>query len=253
MMSVISVPTPPASQPADHPTAPPVPDAASHAHKARKAQHIPALDGVRGLAILLVLIFHFSQLGYTPNPTGFRAVLQKATAAGWIGVDLFFVLSGFLITSILVEAKGSQGYFRNFYMRRVLRIFPLYYGVLAVAAVLGLVFYDRLPQEYRNVFHYQGGLWAYLQNFIRIDWMGFTHFWSLAVEEHFYLVWPALVFFLSRRAAMGVCVALIAAAIAIRTGRVLNHAEIEATYTWTFCRMDCLAIGSLLALAIHGT
>jgi peptidoglycan/LPS O-acetylase OafA/YrhL len=211
------------------------------------------LDGVRGLAILLVLIFHFSQLGYTPHPVGLRAALQKLVAAGWAGVDLFFVLSGFLITSILIEAKGSSGFFKNFYMRRVLRIFPLYYGVLTLAAILGIVFYDRLPQAYRNVFAYQGCLWAYLQNFTNIDWMGFTHFWSLAVEEHFYMVWPAIVFLLNRRAAMGVCIALIATAIAIRTGRVMTGQDAESTYLWTFCRMDALALGSLLGLAVQGS
>src|SRR6266568_1801981 len=91
-------------------------------------KHIPALDGLRGLAIILVLLFHF-----TPESGGHTMIgvlTRWVSRLGWCGVDLFFVLSGFLITGILFDAKGLQHYFRNFYMRRVLRIFPLYYGVL---------------------------------------------------------------------------------------------------------------------------
>ncbi len=227
-----------------------------HAHKPRRAQHIPALDGVRGLAIILVLIFHFAGLGYSQLPP----VFQKLFGAGWVGVDLFFVLSGFLITSILVEAKGSAGYFKNFYMRRVLRIFPLYYGVLAVALVLLTVYRPNLKADYLAVANHQWALWLYLQNFVAMDWHGFGHFWSLAVEEHFYMVWPAVVFLLSRRGAIGFCVLLIVSAIGVRVWRELNvpldadAAKLwrESTYTWTICRMDALAIGSLLALSAHG-
>src|SRR5436309_520881 len=93
---------------------------------AASATHLPALDGLRGVAILLVLAFHLWNLG---NPNVYlRTPLQKFAAAGWCGVDLFFVLSGFLITGILYDSKNSRHYFRNFYMRRILRIFPLYYG-----------------------------------------------------------------------------------------------------------------------------
>src|SRR5689334_5855633 len=108
-MSLLTVPTLPTSQevrPASENAADSLP---LPARKAKPAKHIPALDGVRGLAIGLVLIFHFSQLGFMPRATGAPAILQKITACGWVGVDLFFVLSGFLITSILCEAKGSAG------------------------------------------------------------------------------------------------------------------------------------------------
>src|SRR5437879_5802153 len=92
----------------------------------KQSSHIPSLDGLRGLAILLVLLFHFTPEGGGHTMIG--VVTRWVSRLGWCGVDLFFVLSGFLITGILFDAKGSAHYFRNFYMRRVLRIFPLYYG-----------------------------------------------------------------------------------------------------------------------------
>src|SRR5438270_10669611 len=99
-----------------------------------KEKHIPALDGLRGVAILLVLLFHFTPQGSGHTLVG--SLMRGISQVGWCGVDLFFVLSGFLITGILFDAKGSVNYFRNFYMRRVLRIFPLYYGALLVVFVI---------------------------------------------------------------------------------------------------------------------
>jgi peptidoglycan/LPS O-acetylase OafA/YrhL len=165
---------------------------------------------------------------------------------------LFFVLSGFLITSILYEAKQSKGYFKNFYMRRVLRIFPLYYGVLIVAFVAVPLLWPNQGWVYRNVQQHQVYLWLYLQNFVLIHWKWFTHFWSLAVEEQFYLVWPAVVFLFARRALMGVCGGMVVVALVIRVVMTWRGADIHATYYFTPARMDALAVGALLALAAHG-
>src|SRR5438105_2453910 len=89
--------------------------------------HIPALDGLRGLAILFAMMPHISMVVNHEQPD---SVLGRLTSSGWIGVDLFFVLSGFLITGILFDAKNGQNYFKNFYIRRILRIFPLHYAFL---------------------------------------------------------------------------------------------------------------------------
>src|SRR5687768_14151075 len=96
--------------------------------------HLPALDGVRGLAILMVLLYHF--VAQTTATNRFEAAVNWVLSYGFLGVDLFFVLSGFLITGILYDSRRDPRYFRNFYMRRVLRIFPLYYAVLAVVFVV---------------------------------------------------------------------------------------------------------------------
>ena len=160
--------------------------------------HIPALDGVRGLAVLMVMTFHFFQRDdWRHIPIG-RA-LTSISHIGQTGVDLFFVLSGFLITGILLDAKGSPHYFRTFYVRRVLRIFPLQYVALAffffvlplIANVPWVPFGDQLWG------------WLYAINlhttFSSTEARLPGHFWSLAVEEHFYFIWPAVVLMCSRR------------------------------------------------------
>jgi peptidoglycan/LPS O-acetylase OafA/YrhL len=174
---------------------------------------------------------------------------------GTSGVDLFFVLSGFLITGILYDARGTQHYFRNFYMRRVLRIFPLYYGVLLLAFVI-------LPLLSRGAFaaseDRQGWLWLYGANVylsVENSWAAlgwFSHFWSLAVEEHFYLVWPLVIFLLPRRQAMVACMVAAGVAIACRTAGALAGNYPVAIEAQTPCRLDGLAIGAYLALAARG-
>jgi len=168
----------------------------------RKLGHVPVLDGVRGLAILMVLFAHFN--GETVLKEFFPVagpIYTKFALAGLMGVDLFFMLSGFLITSILLDSKNTEGYFRNFYARRVLRIFPLYYGALLLVFWIlpSFISYDSAA---RNFLDHQWVLWAYLSNLPfseNIDWDGSNtimmgHFWSLAVEEHFYLMWPLIVY-----------------------------------------------------------
>jgi len=211
------------------------------------------LDGVRGLAILMVLVLHFVAHGEAEGIAG-KAIM---TVAGWgqYGVDLFFVLSGFLITGILYDARNKPFFFRNFYMRRVLRIFPLYYGVLVVLfVVLPLVPPCRGPVLDTLVQH-QAWAWLYgvnVYNALRPDWAlpYIDHFWSLAVEEHFYLVWPVVVFLLGKRprvlmnASLAVAGGALAARIACSVAGVGGH----ALYVATPFRLDGLAIGGFLAV-----
>jgi peptidoglycan/LPS O-acetylase OafA/YrhL len=211
--------------------------------------HHPALDGLRGVAVLMVLGFHFLHID-GEGGAGERALLS-ASRAGWAGVDLFFVLSGFLITGILIDARGTQAYFRAFYARRVLRIFPLYYAYLAVlflAVPLLLPSLDVKPET-------QGWLWTYLGNVLFAREGGFqaspytAHFWSLAVEEQFYLAWPLLVWVLPRRRLALACLGLVVGAFALRLGIHRTTFNATAAYVLTPARMDALALGALVAIA----
>ena len=182
--------------------------------------HIPALDGIRGLAILLVLLGHFTSYGGFRPEIGVDRAYHLVAMLGGVGVDLFFVLSGFLITGILVDARGGAFFFRNFYMRRVLRIFPLYYGSLLVFFVV-LPLLDPGDPRLQQVLGEQAWYWSYLTN-IRMAFDGWPayhhigHFWSLAVEEQFYMVWPLVIFLFRRRSLLFICAACVAASLAFR-------------------------------------
>lgn len=213
-------------------------------------QHFAALDGLRGVAIMLVLLHGFDVI----QPSGaFGHALDDSLDLGWIGVQLFFVLSGFLITGILLDTRQAPGYYRSFFKRRFLRIFPLYYGVLIVSFVL-------LPWLAGPIdgSDHQLWLWIYVANFTApfgASVPAFPHFWSLCVEEQFYLLWPLLVRRLGRRGVMVFSSILVLIAMASRIyvrhrlGEPIGH---EAAYSFTPCRMDALAIGALVAALMRG-
>jgi len=220
--------------------------------------HIPALDGVRGVAILLVLLNHFSPEGAYDNRLA--KIFQPITDNMTVGVDLFFVLSGFLITGILLRSRASTHFFRNFYIRRALRIFPLYYFVLILLAI-GLHFIPSW-QNLTSLRDAWPWYWFYATNYL-IAQKGFGvldhtqvslgHFWSLAVEEHFYLFWPAVVWLFSNRGLGRWCVTLILLAPLWRLYAVTSGEKLITTYVATQCRMDCLALGALMAVALQYT
>jgi peptidoglycan/LPS O-acetylase OafA/YrhL len=202
-------------------------------------RHMPVLDGVRAIAVLGVICFHFWQV-FAGGP---YTLLGKFAAWGQIGVDLFFVLSGFLITGILLDSKGSDHFLRNFYVRRILRIFPLYYTTLFTFYFIFPVLHLSQWTPWRQSLWF----WIYLQNlpmtFAPSSAFGPEHFWSLAVEEHFYLFWPVIVLLLNRDKLLRV----IAFAIALSVFTRIVFIE-YATFYFTLSRLDGLAIGAALAI-----
>jgi peptidoglycan/LPS O-acetylase OafA/YrhL len=214
----------------------------------------PLLDGIRGLAILLVLTYHVGIFAGLDGRSGPDSFMRVAADQLWVGVDLFFVLSGFLITGILYGTKGSAHYFRTFYGRRILRIFPLYYGFLAFAV---LVFPFWLPPDAgRQLAVTQGWYWLYLSN-VQVALTGWQeplhlgHFWSLAVEEQFYLLWPLAVWALDRKWLMRLAVACFAGALALRLIKPFGLTDLAA-HVLLPTRMDALAAGAWLALLVRG-
>lgn len=214
--------------------------------------HLPSLDGLRGLAILLVLLHNFDVLDLGSARTLGSVLVKEFFYIGWIGVQLFFVLSGFLITRGLLATQDRPDYFGSFFLKRVLRIFPLYYLALLVFLVL-------LPAtgwvEQRTLQHSSLWLWFYLSNWTTpYEPTGgpLPHFWSLAVEEQFYLVWPLLLWKLRLRHIWWLCLGLTALAPLVRWVMVRQGFPDEALYEFTFSRMDALTAGAALAAWDHG-
>ena len=209
--------------------------------------HLPALDGVRGVAIGLVLAHNLDIISGRQSLIGHLTDL--AVNEGWVGVQLFFVLSGFLITGILLDSRAATNYYGAFFARRFLRIFPLYYATLFVAFVL----LPRLTAHPPDG-HHQIWLWCYLSN-----WRGlipgappeFPHFWSLAVEEQFYLIWPFVVRRLSARRLLRLCAGLMILAFAVRVVMRQLRSGPEPVYQWTICRVDALAAGAAVAVMLR--
>jgi peptidoglycan/LPS O-acetylase OafA/YrhL len=219
--------------------------------------HFPALDGLRGLAILSVMLYHFCHVPVVSHNV-VDAIFYKIGIMGWVGVDLFFVISGFLITTILLRTRGLRRYFSVFYMRRVLRIFPLYYGYLivltfafTVAAWVGVVPKSGVPWSLAGQFW----LWTYLANFATFATgtpvsPAAGHFWSLAVEEQFYLLWPLTVYALPRRHLLVLTIGLIVAAPIVRSALIVGGFSGLQVYVLTFSRMDASAWGALVAILL---
>ncbi len=230
---------------------------------------LPALDGLRGLAILMVMEGHMWGIIFTFTsgaPTlSIDQWIRRVIGVGWSGVDLFFVLSGFLITGILYDTKGSSRFLRTFYARRFLRLAPVYYLFLAfvlfVVPFIAPIDAVASVDELRDI---QWWMWSYTINigngfetFDAVLPLVHVPFWSLAVEEQFYLVWPFVVLAMPRRPLMGLCCVLIVVALAIRvalTGGMFDDIFTpSATGHLMPARMDTLALGALIALAARGT
>jgi len=221
-------------------------------------QRLPALDGVRGLGIVMVVFWHY--VVWQINPAGLStpwAFLYRLSCASWTGVDLFFVLSGFLIGRILLDMQGAGNFLGVFYLRRACRILPLYYGLLAL--YFFVITFLPIDRNFQRVFHPQLPLWPYfcfLQNLGGSIWLGrntaaLAVTWSLAVEEQFYLVLPLLVLSLPRAAIARLMAVVLIISPAIRYFTVRNG-DVNLDFTMgNFTRLDGLAWGVLLALAFR--
>src|SRR6266480_1454944 len=203
---------------------------------------MPELDSLRGVAILLVVFYHgFFWSNGLAGLSGIAKLLVNLTRIGWLGVNLFFVLSGFLITGILADSKTKIHYYRRFYVRRALRILPAFYALLLV-----LCFIPSQSRAYLILSFF------YLSNLaspLGIP-MTYTMLWSLAVEEHFYFFWPAFVRLLSGRALMIYAMTVVCAEPLVRAWYFFRHAPEGSGYlTWLVA--DGLAMGAILALAVR--
>jgi peptidoglycan/LPS O-acetylase OafA/YrhL len=215
-------------------------------------QHLPGLDGLRGLAILMVMFGHFIVVGKNLEVS---SPWHRFLQSGYLGVDFFFVLSGFLITGILIDSKNRTPYFRVFYWRRALRIFPLYYGLLAVSwlTVLWLTPGDRAQLTGNDS---PAWFWLYASNIGMAakgswlespTWVGLGHFWSLAVEEQFYLVWPLLIYGLSGKWLERLCIFLVVCSPFVFHPLTEWLGNVPA-YASTLSRLGVLAAGGWLAV-----
>jgi peptidoglycan/LPS O-acetylase OafA/YrhL len=217
---------------------------------------IRELDGIRGLAILLVLVCHYSAIVNVPSIPLIGTVCRLLDFS-WSGVDLFFVLSGFLIGGILLDAKTSANYYRTFYARRAHRILPLYW-LWTGLFFLGVWFASGSTKyEYTEIFNNRIPYWTYplfLQNFFQAGlrtfgcfWMSIT--WSLAVEEQFYLLFPSIVRRLDRRGLfVFLCVCIGMAPLCRLALQSLGY-SIHGPFMLLPCRADSLALGVLVAMA----
>jgi peptidoglycan/LPS O-acetylase OafA/YrhL len=205
-------------------------------------KYYPALDGVRGIASLLVVSYHLFE-----NATRYLFF-------GWLGLDLFFVLSGFLITGALLETFERPRFLQRFYVRRVLRIFPLYYLSLLVFLVI-FPSIPGLPVDTRYYVQHQWWFWGYLQNWLFIfhnqgnpNWL--NHLWSLAVEEQFYIIWPLVFLVLRKPKYLLIFISVVLVlTIGLRTWLWTKHVSGLSYYSlYTFSRIDGICIGCMVAL-----
>ena len=223
-------------------------------------RHLPELDGIRGLAILGVLIAHIVLMGGIVNGTSpamwEQVLLHSASILGG-GVDLLFVLSGFLITGILLRTKQSENYFSSFYIRRMLRIFPIYYLTLTASVLVGerLAAFGNLLPAWTS---WRIAYFLYLQN-----WPLFWHgekvmsgmwgvYWSLAVEEQFYLIWPLVILYFSNKIVFRICAIGVPLAILLRV--FLYYAYFGNNFgllQLTSSRVEGLLLGAMCAVFMN--
>jgi peptidoglycan/LPS O-acetylase OafA/YrhL len=222
---------------------------------------LPALDGIRALAIILVFQLHYGGGIHSGN---FLRVYKAITDRGWVGVDLFFVLSGFLITGILFDTHADSRFFTRFYLRRALRILPVFYMVMLLLALLTPILHYQWHWMELTYLVYIGNVFGtghpmahelsstvYPNAFVEMG-----HFWSLCVEEQFYLLWPLVVWLVRDRIRLiwtAAGISLLALMLRVVMVFTLSPPVAEAWIDWNLpFRMDSLLIGAILALVLRG-
>jgi peptidoglycan/LPS O-acetylase OafA/YrhL len=224
------------------------------------SNRIPELDGLRGIAIGMVVLYHAFFFNFAPNSGSAFAYLIFPIRIGWSGVDLFFVLSGFLIGGILLDSKDSSNYFQTFYTRRFLRIVPVYYATLL--CLFALSTWSKLHSGVSPAWIVENNVpWALFVLFLHNFWMAASNsmgsghlavFWSLAVEEQFYLTLPWLVRYFDRKRIMTLAIEAILLAPALRI--VCYSFWPNHSLSWFVlmpCRADALFFGVLGAAAVR--
>jgi peptidoglycan/LPS O-acetylase OafA/YrhL len=214
-----------------------------------KRRYLPSLEGVRGYGFLLVFCGHYFRAEQLARPDTVRLQLFCAfSSVGLFAVPAFFVLSGYLIGGILFHTRNREGFFKVFYSRRILRVFPIYYLTLLAIAIVYK--FQHFPTDFHFWAHF-----LYIQNLLP----GYSstptgavttiHFWSLAVEEQFYLLWPLVVWrFRERRQLIAIATALVVACCAVRLAAPLLSISALGMSFFTLTRVDAILLGVLLNL-----
>ena len=234
-------------------TTPSVSNATRTADLAASTRHYAALDGLRGVAILSVMLYHFSG-GYKGTNPMLR-LWGLIADAGWMGVDLFFVLSGFLITGILYDTALAEHKVKNFYARRSLRIFPLFYAVLFGLLLLTPALHFHWRPEHLFYFFYLSNVAVlFAPNFQPPShWINLGHLWSLAVEEQFYLLWPFVVWRIRQRnRLLWIILAVLIAGPLIRGLLLAEGMNALAMSRLLLARADSFLFGGGVALLARG-
>jgi len=206
----------------------------------RPLRHLAPLDGLRGLAILAV-VFHNTVDALIRGPDHLARVLALLAGPGWIGVQLFFALSGFLIAGELLDHRQARNYLRAFYARRALRILPLYYATLVLVVAVTALLSLHAVGSYLRADGWQLGL--FVNNFARPPPVGFGHFWSLAVEVQFYALVPWLVGRMRAPRLAVTCLWIAVGVLAVRTMFAWSGTGAWTIYSGTIFRLDALALG----------
>ncbi len=221
-------------------------------HEKNKIKRINELDGLRGFAVLLIIIWHYGNNQLSNNVSGFSNYFKLITSYCWSGVDLFFVLSGFLLGGILLKNKDSKGYFKTFYVRRICRIFPIYF--LSLLLILAIIFigYGQTTEwgktgevPYWSYFTFAQNIFMGIKASLGNRWL--SHTWSLALEEQFYLILPLIIYFLNTRILL---IVLSLAIIASPLFRYYSNNWYEA-FNFLYCRFDALFTGVICAYILQ--